>query len=33
MNTVAVLDEAVRYLKSLKVEVQKLRVGDLKNLS
>ena len=33
MNTVAVLDEAVRYLKSLKVEVQKLRVGDLKYLS
>lgn len=33
MNTVAVLDEAVRYLKSLKVEVQKLGVGDLKNLS
>ncbi|KAG6642197.1 transcription factor bHLH144 [Carya illinoinensis] len=29
MNTVAVLDEAVRYLKSLKVEVQKLGVGDL----
>ena len=33
MNTVAVLDEAVRYLKSLKVEVQKLGVGDLKYLS
>ena len=33
MNTVAVLDEAIRYLKSLKVEVQKLGVGDLKNLS
>lgn len=31
MNTVAVLDEAVRYLKSLKVEVQKLGVGKLKN--
>jgi hypothetical protein len=31
MNTVAVLDEAVKYLKSLKVEVQKLGVGDLKN--
>lgn len=31
MNSVGVLDEAVRYLKSLKVEVQKLgRVG--KNL-
>lgn len=29
MNTVAVLDEAVRYLKSLKVEVRKLGVGDL----
>lgn len=29
MNTVAVLDEAVRYLKSLKVEVQKLGVGNL----
>ncbi|XP_041022961.1 transcription factor bHLH144-like [Juglans microcarpa x Juglans regia] len=29
MNTVAVLDEAVRYLKSLKVEVQKLGVGDI----
>uniref|UniRef100_A0A5B6YSI2 BHLH domain-containing protein n=1 Tax=Davidia involucrata TaxID=16924 RepID=A0A5B6YSI2_DAVIN len=28
MNTVAVLDEAVRYLKSLKVEVQKLGVGN-----
>ncbi|KAK9267333.1 hypothetical protein L1049_009757 [Liquidambar formosana] len=31
MNTVAVLDEAVKYLKSLKVEVQKLGVGNLKN--
>lgn len=31
MNTVAVLDEAVRYLKSLKVEVQKLGVGNSKN--
>lgn len=31
MNTVAVLDEAVRYLKSLKVEVQKFGVGNLKN--
>ncbi|XP_043701063.1 transcription factor bHLH144-like [Telopea speciosissima] len=30
MNTVAVLDEAVRYLKSLKVEVKKLGIGDLK---
>ncbi|XP_041027177.1 transcription factor bHLH144-like [Juglans microcarpa x Juglans regia] len=28
MNTAAVLAEAVRYLKSLKVEVQKLGVGD-----
>ncbi|XP_048334444.1 transcription factor bHLH144 [Ziziphus jujuba] len=31
MNSVTVLDEAVRYLKSLKVEVQKLGVGNLKN--
>ncbi|KDP37940.1 hypothetical protein JCGZ_04583 [Jatropha curcas] len=31
MNTVTVIDEAVRYLKSLKVEVQKLGVGGLKN--
>ncbi|WCJ27365.1 basic helix-loop-helix (bHLH) DNA-binding superfamily protein [Euphorbia peplus] len=31
MNTVNVLDEAVKYLKSLKVEVQKLDVGDFKN--
>jgi hypothetical protein len=31
MNTVTVLDEAVRYLKSLKVEVQKLGVGNFKN--
>ncbi|XP_027089271.1 transcription factor bHLH144 [Coffea eugenioides] len=31
MDTVAVLDEAVRYLKSLKVEVQKLGVGKLKS--
>ncbi|XP_044461908.1 transcription factor bHLH144-like [Mangifera indica] len=31
MNTVAVLDEAVKYLKSLKVEVQKLGVGNFKN--
>lgn len=31
MNTVTVLDEAVRYLKSLKVEVQKLGVGTSKN--
>lgn len=31
MNTVAVLDEAVKYLKSLKVEVQKHGIGDAKN--
>ncbi|OMP02549.1 hypothetical protein CCACVL1_02762 [Corchorus capsularis] len=31
MGTVAVLDEAVRYLKSLKVEVQKLGVGNFNN--
>lgn len=31
MNTANVLDEAVKYLKSLKVEVQKLDVGDFKN--
>ncbi|OAY25107.1 transcription factor bHLH144 [Manihot esculenta] len=31
MNTVTVLDEAVRYLKSLKVEVQKIGVGNFKN--
>ncbi|WMV15626.1 hypothetical protein MTR67_009011 [Solanum verrucosum] len=30
MNTVTVLDEAVRYLKSLKMEVQKLGVDNLK---
>ena len=30
MNTVAILDEAVKYLKSMKVEVQKLGVGNLK---
>lgn len=29
MNTVAVLDEAVKYLKSLKVEAQKIGLGDL----
>ncbi|GFS36471.1 hypothetical protein Acr_00g0046110 [Actinidia rufa] len=29
MNTVAVLDEAVRYLKSLKIEAQKLGVTNL----
>ncbi|XP_023742628.1 transcription factor bHLH144 [Lactuca sativa] len=28
MNTVDVLDEAVKYLKSLKVEAQKMGVGD-----
>ncbi|WJZ96702.1 hypothetical protein VitviT2T_015361 [Vitis vinifera] len=33
MNTVAVLDEAVRYLKSLKVEVQKLGVSNSKKIS
>lgn len=33
MNTVTVLDEAVRYLKSLKVEVQKLGVENLKTLA
>ncbi|KGN49377.1 transcription factor bHLH144 [Cucumis sativus] len=31
MTTVAVLDEAVKYLKSLKDEVQKLGVGGLEN--
>ncbi|XVF25505.1 hypothetical protein REPUB_Repub13aG0218500 [Reevesia pubescens] len=31
MGTVDVLDEAVRYLKSLKVEVKKLGVGNFKN--
>ncbi|GMN43317.1 hypothetical protein TIFTF001_012535 [Ficus carica] len=31
MTTVTVLDEAVQYLKSLKVEVQKLGVGDLRD--
>ncbi|KAJ4826622.1 hypothetical protein Tsubulata_002223 [Turnera subulata] len=31
MNTVTVLDEAVRYLKSLKVEVQKLGVTNLRS--
>lgn len=31
LNTVAVLDEAVRYLKSLKVEVRNLGVGNLEN--
>jgi len=31
MSSVAVLDEAVRYLKSLKVEVQNLGVKNLKN--
>lgn len=32
MNTVAVLDEAVKYLKSMRVEAQKLGVGNLKNV-
>ncbi|TYG68575.1 hypothetical protein ES288_D05G163800v1 [Gossypium darwinii] len=31
MGTVAILDEAVRYLKSLKVEVKKLGVENFKN--
>lgn len=31
MNTATVLDEAVQYLKSLKVEVQKLGVGNLED--
>ncbi|XVF27359.1 hypothetical protein REPUB_Repub14bG0100800 [Reevesia pubescens] len=31
MDTVAVLDEAVKYLKSLKVEVKKLGIGNFKN--
>ncbi|XP_010275475.2 PREDICTED: transcription factor bHLH144-like [Nelumbo nucifera] len=31
MSTVSVLDEAVRYLKSLKVEVKKLGIGNFKN--
>lgn len=31
MNTVAVIDEAVKYLKSLKVELQKVSVANLKN--
>ncbi|KAM1032893.1 hypothetical protein FF1_036459 [Malus domestica] len=31
MNTVAVLDEAVQYLKSLKVELQKIGVENLNN--
>lgn len=31
MSTVAVLDEAVRYLKSLKVEVKNLGIGNFKN--
>ncbi|KAM1109713.1 hypothetical protein EV2_009412 [Malus domestica] len=29
MNTVAVLDEAIQYLKSLKVELQKIGVENL----
>ncbi|KAI3739649.1 hypothetical protein L2E82_30060 [Cichorium intybus] len=32
MNTVDVLDEAVKYLKSLKVEIQKVGVASLKDL-
>lgn len=32
MNTVAVLDEAVKYLKSMKGEVQKLGIGNLENI-
>ncbi|KAI3511041.1 hypothetical protein L1887_18183 [Cichorium endivia] len=32
MNTVDVLDEAVKYLKSLKVELQKVGVANLKDL-
>ncbi|KAF8410986.1 hypothetical protein HHK36_003525 [Tetracentron sinense] len=31
MNSAALLDEAVRYLKSLKVEVMKLGIGNFKN--
>lgn len=31
MNSVAVIDEAVKYLKSLKVELQKVGVANLKN--
>lgn len=31
MNAVAVIDEAVRYLKSLKVDVQRFGVGNLKS--
>ncbi|KAJ8762045.1 hypothetical protein K2173_006647 [Erythroxylum novogranatense] len=31
MNTVTILDEAVRYLKSLKFEVKKLGVGNFRN--
>lgn len=31
MNTVSVLDEAVNYLKSLKVELQKVGVANMKN--
>ncbi|GJY15706.1 transcription factor bHLH144 [Tanacetum coccineum] len=31
MNSVAVIDEAIKYLKSLKVELQKVGVGNLKN--
>ncbi|CAL1410543.1 unnamed protein product [Linum trigynum] len=31
MNTVTIIDEAVKYLKTLKVEAQKLGVGKLKD--
>ncbi|KAI3827075.1 hypothetical protein L1987_01138 [Smallanthus sonchifolius] len=31
MNTMAVIDEAVKYLKSLKVELQKVGAGSLEN--
>lgn len=33
MNTASVLDEAVQYLKSLKLEAQKLGVGHFSNQS
>ena len=33
MNTACVLDEAVQYLKSLKIEAQKLGVGHFSNQS
>ncbi|KAI3682983.1 hypothetical protein L1987_83413 [Smallanthus sonchifolius] len=31
MNTIAVIDEMVKYLKSLKVELQKVGAGSLEN--